>query len=183
MQEAKDKRHDERMDAINDHVTEVGKNTTVNVNVHTTSESNRVIKETVNSVLSAIQQNTQALPTQIEMGTKLAGPSTTVSVLNSILVDEGMLCKGTKAEKAAILAGSVPVTKLVALLAEHAGMSSRTATPKATPKAKPKAKACPLSSDSDSDSDSDNSSEQSRGSKRQRLTSPSKETYEPEICR
>ena len=54
MQEAKDKRHDDRMNAINSHATEVGEKTTADVNAFTESETNRSIQETTTNVLSAI---------------------------------------------------------------------------------------------------------------------------------
>ena len=94
----------------------------------TTAESDRVI----NAVATLVQGNTQPNPDTTRMAAKLASSSTTVKVLNSILKDEGMPTKGTKEEKATVLADSVPVHKLLALTAEHAGVT------KPTPKAKAK---------------------------------------------
>ena len=81
------------------------------------------------------------------MAAKMASTATSVSVLNSILENCGMETKGTKAEKATILANSVPVHKLLELTAEYAGI----AKPKAKAKAKAKTKA-PSASFSDTES-------------------------------
>lgn len=86
---------------------------------HTTSESNRIIKETTAAVLNVIGQNTQPLPDQIQIATRMAGPSTAVRVLNSILRSEGLQCKGTKSDKAAFLARNIPTHELLQLLDEH----------------------------------------------------------------
>ena len=135
MQEAKDKRHDERMNAINSHTTEVGKQTTRDVNSHTTAQANRVI----DVVKSLVPVHMRANPTQTEMAPRMASPAVTPGVLNVILEDRGIITSGTKAEKAAILAEKVPVHRLLALQAEHAGLAK--AKPKAKSKAKAKAKA------------------------------------------
>ena len=95
------------------------------VNAHTSTEADRIIEETTSRVLETIGQHTQALPEQIDMATRLAGPTTAASVLNSILLDIEMNCKGTKADKAALLARKVPVDKLVALLAKHGGRTAK----------------------------------------------------------
>ena len=118
---------------------------------HTTTEADRIIEETASRVLETIGRHTQVLPEQIDMATKLAGPSTTVGVLNSIITNEGMECKGTKAEKAAALAREVPVHKLVSLLAEHGGSK---AVPTGSAKGQAKAKPSPLQ-DSDCGNTSD----------------------------
>ena len=104
MQEVKEKRHDERMTAIQEHTAEVGEKTIKDVNLHTTAESNRVIE----AVRSLVEANTQPPPDKIQMAAKLASTSTTVGILNSILAHEGIAAKGTKEEKAAYLADSVP---------------------------------------------------------------------------
>ena len=57
MQEAKDKRHDDRMTAIKEHTAEVGEKTIKDVNSHTTSETDRVIK----AVASLVQVTTHNL--------------------------------------------------------------------------------------------------------------------------
>ena len=116
MQEAKDRRHDERMKAIMEHTAAIGEKTTKDVNSHSTAESDRVIS----AVTSLVRSNTQPNPDQTRMAAKLASSSTTASVLNSILTAEGMSTKGTKEEKAALLATSVPVHKLLAMTAERA---------------------------------------------------------------
>jgi hypothetical protein len=135
MQEAKDKRRDDRMTAITKHTTDVGEKTTKDVNSHTTAESDRVIQ----AVTSLVQANTQSNPDKIQMAAKLASSSTTVSVLNSILIDEGLSIKGTKEEKAALLADAVPVHRLLALKAEKAGVVK----PKSKAKAENSTKAIP----------------------------------------
>ena len=157
MQEVKDTRNDDRMTAITKHTTAVGEKTTKDVNSHTTAESDRVIQ----AVTSLVQANTQSNPDKIQMAAKLALSSTTVSVLNSILIDEGLWIKGIKEEKAALLADAVPVHRLLALKAEKAGVVK----PKSKAKAETSTKAIPArrkrkrsevpppgrSSDSDSD--------------------------------
>ena len=96
------------------------------------------------------------------MAAKLAS-STTVSVLNSILIDEGLWIKGTKEEKAALLADAVPVHRLLALKAEKAGVvkpkskakaeSSTNAIP--APRKRKRSEVPPPGCSSDSDSDGD----------------------------
>ena len=121
MQEAKDKRHDARMTAIQEHTTEVGEKTTNDVNLHTTTKSDRVIE----AVRSLVEANTQPSPDKIQMAAKLASTSTTVGILNPILLDEGVSTKGSKEEKAAYFADSVPAQRLITLRAEHAGTATR----------------------------------------------------------
>jgi hypothetical protein len=53
------------------------------------------------------------------MAAVMAGPSTAVKVLNSILSDQGIECKGTKTDKAEFLANTIPVHRLAKLLEEH----------------------------------------------------------------
>ena len=67
---------------------------------HITAEADRIIKETKDAVLEAIEQHTQPLPDQIQVATMMAGPSTSVRVLNLILQSEGLQCKGQKSDKA-----------------------------------------------------------------------------------
>ena len=64
---------------------------------HTTSEADRIIKETTAAVLNTIKQHTQPNPDQIAMAARLSSPSTAVKVFNSILEANGIDCKGTKA--------------------------------------------------------------------------------------
>ena len=111
------------------------------INSHTTTEADRIIEETSRRVLETIGQRTQPLPDQITMAAKLSSQSTAVRVLDSILLDEGLECKGTKAEKAAVLAQSVPIHQLVDLLAEHAGTSMRASPSEAAPEQATKAPA------------------------------------------
>ena len=124
------------MTAIQEHTAEVGEKTIKDVNLHTTAESNRVIE----AVRSLVEANTQPPPDKIQMAAKLASTSTTVGILNSILAHEGIAAKGTKEEKAAYLADSVPPQRLIALRAEHAGTATTNAKAKTKPKAEPKAK-------------------------------------------
>ena len=109
------------------------------INLHTSSVGDRVVKETTAAVLEVIGQNTQPNPERTRMAAIMAGPSTAVKVLNSILRDEGIECKGTKTDKADILANTIPVHRLVKLLEEH--KSCATSKPKAKGKAQAKAKA------------------------------------------
>ena len=122
------------MTTINEHTTEVGEKMTNDVNLQTITESDRVI----GVVGSLVELNTQPPPDKIQMAAKLASTSTTVGILNSILAHEGIAAKGTKEEKAAYLADSVPTQRLITLRAEHAGTA--TAKAKTKPKAEPKAK-------------------------------------------
>jgi hypothetical protein len=73
------------------------------------------------------------------MAAVMAGPSTAVRVLNSILSDEGIECKGTKTDKADVLANTIPVDKLVKLLEEHKNCAMSKPKAKAKPKADSKA--------------------------------------------
>ena len=149
MQKAKDKHHDERMAAIKEHTTEVGDKTTQDVNKHTTSETDRMIL----AVESLVPVKMKPKQGQVRMAAELAGPLTGVSVLNSILRDEGLECKGTKTDKAELLVERIPVDRLVQLVEEHKGMII-SAKPKAEPKAKAKAKASqPSKKKSDKDDD------------------------------
>ncbi len=102
---------------------------------HITAEADRIIKETKDAVLEAIEQHTQPLPDQIQVATMMAGPSTSVRVLNSILQSEGLQCKGQKSDKAAFLATSIPTHKLLQLLEEHKNTSQVKAKAKAKSKA------------------------------------------------
>ena len=133
---------------------------TQRINSHTSSEADRIIKETACEVMSAFKQNTQALPGQVAVAAKMASPAVTVGVLNSILNSKGIICQGVKADKAEWLATHVPVHELILLLEEHAG----TATPR--PKAESKgtssiatASTALPSEQTDSDSDDESSSE------------------------
>ena len=138
---------------------ELEKNTQ-RINSHTSSEADRIIKETACEVMSAFKQNTQALPGQVAVAAKMASPAVTVGVLNSILNSKGIICQGVKADKAEWLATHVPVHELILLLEEHAG----TATPR--PKAESKgtssiatASTALPSEQTDSDRDDESSSE------------------------
>ena len=68
------------------------------INSHTSSEADRVIRETAGQVMLAVKQNTQPLPGQVAMAAKLASSAVKVCVLNSILEDKGITCKGVKAD-------------------------------------------------------------------------------------
>lgn len=56
------------------------------------------------------------------MASKLASPAVPVKVLNAILTEEGVTVKGSKSEKAAYLAKTVPAHRLQDMLEEHAGV-------------------------------------------------------------
>ena len=77
---------------------------------HITAEADRIIKETKDALLEAIEQHTQPLPDHIQVATMMVGTSTSVRVLNLILQSEGLQCKGQKSDKAAFLATSIPLT-------------------------------------------------------------------------
>ena len=89
------------------------------INLHTSSEADRIIAATATAVLEVIGKNTQPNPGQTRMAAVMAGPSTAVKVLNSILSDQGIECKGTKTDKAEFLANTIPVHRLAKLLEEH----------------------------------------------------------------
>jgi hypothetical protein len=89
------------------------------INLHTSSEADRIIAATATAVLEVIGKNTQPNPRQTRMAAVMAGPSTAVKVLNSILSDQGIECKGTKTDKAEFLANTIPVHRLAKLLEEH----------------------------------------------------------------
>ena len=105
------------------------------INSHTSSEADRIIAATATAVLEVIGKNTQPNPGQTRMAAVMAGPSTAVKVLNSILSDEGIECKGTKTDKADVLANTIPVDKLVKLLEEHKNCAMSKPKAKAKPKA------------------------------------------------
>ena len=107
------------------------------INSHTSSEADRIIAATATAVLEVIGKHTQPNPGQTRMAAVMAGPSTAVKVLNSILSDEGIECKGTKTDKADVLANTIPVHRLVKLLEEH----KNCAMSKAKPEVKSEAKA------------------------------------------
>ena len=90
---------------------ELGKRTT-QINAHASSEADRVIRETAGQVMSTIKQNTQPLPGQVAMATKLASYAVKVVVLNSSVAEKGIVCTGVKADKAQCLAMHVPVHEL-----------------------------------------------------------------------
>ena len=104
------------------------------INSHTSSVGDRIVQETTATVLEAIGQNTQPNPERTRMAAIMAGSSTAVKVLNSILCELGKECKGTKTDKAEFLANNVPVHQLVRLLEEH--KSCATSKPRAKGKAK-----------------------------------------------
>jgi hypothetical protein len=109
------------------------------INLHTSSEADRIIAATATAVLEVIGKHTQPNPGQTRMAAVMAGPSTAVKVLNSILSDQGIECKGTKTDKAEFLANTIPVHRLVKLLEEHKNCAMSKPKAKAKPKADSKA--------------------------------------------
>ena len=95
------------------------------INLHTSSEADRIIAATATAVLEVIGKNTQPNPGQTRMAAVMAGPSTAVKVLNSILSDQGIECKGTKTDKAEFLANTIPVHRLAKLLEEHKNCAAK----------------------------------------------------------
>ena len=128
---------------------------TKQINAHTSTQADRIIKETTSRVAETIGQHTQPLPEQIGMAARLASTATAVGVLNIILVEKELTCKGTKAEKAALLARDVPVHELLDLLAKHGGTKAKG---KAKARAKAKPTPAPESSNDSSDEASSNCS-------------------------
>ena len=88
----------------------------------------------------------------------MAGPSTSVRVLNSILQSEGLQCKGQKSDKAAFLATSIPTHKLLQLLEEHKNTSQVKAKAKA--KSKAHAKDAATGEDEEAEMDRDEPAQQ-----------------------
>ena len=72
----------------------------------------------LSTLASAVQQNLQARPDQLQMMSELFAPGVTVSTLNALLKKANIVCTGSKAQKAKCLVEKLPVHELQKLLAE-----------------------------------------------------------------